>query len=844
MSVRGVGKMPIYQKDQLKQIVFPLGGIGAGSIGLAGNGKLVDCEIFNRPNRESVFKYSCFSVKAEDEAGVVDWRVLNGDNNRDFAGTLYQDYGRGVPDPMSGMQHFEDVTFRGAFPFAELEFADRRFPGAVTLEAYNPFIPSNSEDSSLPGAFFAVRVRNDSGRRLNYSVSFNVTNPFEKKGLHTLRKEDGITAITLHSAEEDRGKPQYGNLTVATDHTGPVSYQQNWFRGLHRDMPTMFINDFSAFGPFRNRVYELSDKGYDDTASLCPGCVLEPGEETVFRFVLSWYVPNIYVDWFSGVEPYVLKNYYSTRYKDSGEVADYALQNWARLYDETGRFADALSGSTLPECVADAIQGNLATLKSTTCLRLEDGSFWAWEGVWQTVGSCHGTCQHVWAYAYTLPFLFPDLERGVRSNEFDYSLRRSGMMLFRLHPNLDGEGLEIACVDGQMGAVMQAYRDWKICGDTEWLRDYWPKIKRALEYAWSPENPHRWDPERSGLITGRQHHTLDRELFGPYAWLTGFYHAALLAAAEMAETVGEADKAEEYRDIFRRGHETLETETFNGSYYVHKIDLTDRSVLDAYPDAAETYWSDETGQVKYQIHNGCEIDQVLADWHTDLMGLPHVFDQNHRKSALEAIYANNFRAMRDHSNPWRIFACNEERGVVMCAWPEGEEKPLIPILYTEECMTGFEYAFACNLLQCGMEDKALEVVRAVRDRYDGAKRNPWAELEAGASYARAMASYAFLLTYSGFRYDLSRDMIGFVPLRGGRYFWAVAGAWGSVELDENHVTLEVLYGTRKLGEFVTNLSTISAVAHNGQAVAFTAEGGTVGLTDVVLSAGDTLEVTK
>ncbi|MBQ3135430.1 MAG: hypothetical protein IJB75_06435 [Oscillospiraceae bacterium] len=836
--------MPIYQKDQLKQIVFPLGGIGAGSIGLAGNGKLVDCEIFNRPNRESVFKYSCFSVKAEDEAGVVDWRVLNGDNNRDFAGTLYQDYGRGVPDPMSGMQHFEDVTFRGAFPFAELEFADRRFPGAVTLEAYNPFIPSNSEDSSLPGAFFAVRVRNDSGRRLNYSVSFNVTNPFEKKGLHTLRKEDGITAITLHSAEEDRGKPQYGNLTVATDHTGPVSYQQNWFRGLHRDMPTMFINDFSAFGPFRNRVYELSDKGYDDTASLCPGCVLEPGEETVFRFVLSWYVPNIYVDWFSGVEPYVLKNYYSTRYKDSGEVADYALQNWARLYDETGRFADALSGSTLPECVADAIQGNLATLKSTTCLRLEDGSFWAWEGVWQTVGSCHGTCQHVWAYAYTLPFLFPDLERGVRSNEFDYSLRRSGMMLFRLHPNLDGEGLEIACVDGQMGAVMQAYRDWKICGDTEWLRDYWPKIKRALEYAWSPENPHRWDPERSGLITGRQHHTLDRELFGPYAWLTGFYHAALLAAAEMAETVGEADKAEEYRDIFRRGHETLETETFNGSYYVHKIDLTDRSVLDAYPDAAETYWSDETGQVKYQIHNGCEIDQVLADWHTDLMGLPHVFDQNHRKSALEAIYANNFRAMRDHSNPWRIFACNEERGVVMCAWPEGEEKPLIPILYTEECMTGFEYAFACNLLQCGMEDKALEVVRAVRDRYDGAKRNPWAELEAGASYARAMASYAFLLTYSGFRYDLSRDMIGFVPLRGGRYFWAVAGAWGSVELDENHVTLEVLYGTRKLGEFVTNLSTISAVAHNGQAVAFTAEGGTVGLTDVVLSAGDTLEVTK
>ena len=41
---------------------------------------------------------------------------------------------------------------------------------------------------------------------------------------------------------------------------------------------------------------------------------------------------------------------------------------------------------------------------------------------------------------FDLPFLFPDLERGARSNEFDYSLRDSGMMLFRLHPNFDGEG--------------------------------------------------------------------------------------------------------------------------------------------------------------------------------------------------------------------------------------------------------------------------------------------------------------------------------------------------------------------------------------------------------------------
>ena len=35
----------IYQGDTLREISFPLGGIGSGSVGLAGNGSLVDWEI-------------------------------------------------------------------------------------------------------------------------------------------------------------------------------------------------------------------------------------------------------------------------------------------------------------------------------------------------------------------------------------------------------------------------------------------------------------------------------------------------------------------------------------------------------------------------------------------------------------------------------------------------------------------------------------------------------------------------------------------------------------------------------------------------------------------------------
>ena len=55
----------IYRGNKLKEIIFPLGGIGTGSIGLSGNGQLVDWEIFNRPNKGSINGYSCFAIKAE-----------------------------------------------------------------------------------------------------------------------------------------------------------------------------------------------------------------------------------------------------------------------------------------------------------------------------------------------------------------------------------------------------------------------------------------------------------------------------------------------------------------------------------------------------------------------------------------------------------------------------------------------------------------------------------------------------------------------------------------------------------------------------------------------------------
>jgi len=60
-SVKNSEEFFIYEAYNTKEISFPLGGIGTGSIGLGGDGRLKDWEIFNKPNKGSVNGFSYIS---------------------------------------------------------------------------------------------------------------------------------------------------------------------------------------------------------------------------------------------------------------------------------------------------------------------------------------------------------------------------------------------------------------------------------------------------------------------------------------------------------------------------------------------------------------------------------------------------------------------------------------------------------------------------------------------------------------------------------------------------------------------------------------------------------------
>ncbi len=812
----------VYTGERRKYVAFPLGGIGTGSVSLTGSGRLIDWSIRNRPAIGQFNGYSHFAIKAEQDGKLLGARVLNGPYEGTPAGSpstrKFDGFGFGANrDSLAGVPHFEDVTFIGRFPVAELEFHQANFPGYVRMTAFSPFIPHNDRDSSMPVALFTFLVKNDTDVPIEYTIASTLGNYGCDSGNHTFSRRAGLSVLHFTSSETGSTADQRGDLAIVTDgdHVEHVDYH---FRGQWFDSLSLYWREFARSGHLRERQYDKPRPTRNmyqqpEHGTLAVRVGVAPGETRRVRFAISWNYPFGSIYWvdrdqFGEGGPPTWKNYYATQWTDSMASGTDAFKRWDALEAQTFAFRDSIFGSSLPPEIIDAVNGTLGILRSATLIRLEGGEIWGWEGQHLHEGSCEGSCTHVWNYQQALANLFPALERTLRETEFTYNQLPSGGLTFRQKLPL-GSGFDLIgpCADGHFGAIVKAYREWKNLGDDEWLERYWPNIRRAMEYAWSPDNPDKWDPDKTGVLWGRQHHTLDMELFGPNSWLTTMYLAALTAASIMADAMNDEAFANACRDLATKGRAYVDRELFNGRYYAQKIDLSDRSVLtpfdqgrkagvlsDSFMDA---YWSDECGEIKYQLGEGCLTDQILGQWHADICELGDLLAPENVRTALSSVYNENFRPrLADHFNPCRVYAYENDAGLLVCTWPQGINRPALPAPYAEEVWTGLEYAMASHLIQRGMVAEGLAVVRAARARHDGSRRNPWNDIECGSYYIRALSSYALVNAYSGLSFDQRRDEIGFRPVRTGNglYFWSAGRGWGLVEMKGLAVTLIVKGG--------------------------------------------------
>jgi uncharacterized protein (DUF608 family) len=448
------------------------------------------------------------------------------------------------------------------------------------------------------------------------------------------------------------------------------------------------------------------------------------------------------------------KPWYAGKFADIESIQTYWMHHHDELKSRSEKFRDAFYSSTLPPEVIEAIGANLTILKSPTVLRETNGKLWAWEGCSDNTGCCAGSCTHVWNYAQAIPHLFPELERSLRSTEFMVSQNEEGHQTFRANlPINEPEHGFHAAADGQLGGIMKVYRDWRISGDNQWLRSFYPKVKQSLDYCIN-----KWDPDKTGVLIEPHHNTYDIEFWGPDGMCSSFYLGAITAFIEMSKYLEKP--IAEYEILLEKGKIMLETDLFNGEYFIQKIRWNDLRAADPTKQLATNILPDESLELlllegpKYQYGSGCLSDGIMGMWMANSSGLKEVLDSTKVTSHLKSIFNYNFKLdLIDHDNPQRpTYALGHEGGLLLCTWPKGGQLSL-PFVYSNEVWTGIEYQVAGHLMMKGEVDKGLEIVRTCRQRYDGTVRNPFDEYECGHWYARALSSYGLLQGLTGIRYD-------------------------------------------------------------------------------------------
>jgi non-lysosomal glucosylceramidase len=805
-----------YDRDHSERIALPIGGIGTGTVSLGGRGNLRDWEVMNHPAKgftpytgQQLGPFFALTLKSQDGKS---WTLA-------LEGPLphaLSEQSHGSTAINHGLPRFRDCSFAAAYPFGQVFLSDSEMPVEVRIDAFNPLIPGDADESGIPLALIRYVIRNQTGQPLQGAVCGTIPNFIgadgsnlsrdwkgdpvvfgPKQNRNEFRKGSAVDGVFMSSEGVDPKAEQWGTMAISVPGGLPLSYRTAWSEEGWGTSLLDFWDDFSRDGRLENRSLKAADM---PLASLAVEIELPPREERAVTFLITWHFPNRKTWTQKKTEEGLIGNFYTTRYADAWDVAEKTAPRLSDLENKTIAFIKAFCDSSLPPEVKEAALFNLSTLRTQTCFRTPDGRFFGFEGASNHSGCCWGSCTHVWNYEQATAFLFGSLARSMREVEFNKATSPEGLMSFRV-----GLPLARACdfgraaADGQMGCIMKMYRDWQLSGDDAMLRTLWPSVRKALEFCWIPGG---WDADRDGVMEGCQHNTMDVEYFGPNPQMGIWYLGALRAAGEMAGYLGDKSFASLCAKLFKNGSAWVDAHLFNGEYYEHEVRPFE-DLKDIAPGLVIGMGTKDVANPDYQLGRGCLVDQLVGQTMAHVCGLGYLVDPGHIRTTLQSILKYNRQQGFDgHFNCLRSFALGDESGLLMASYPHG--RPANPFPYFTEVMTGFEYTAAVGMLYEGDVADGLGCIRDIRARYDGRKRSPFDEAECGHHYARAMASWAAVLALSGFRYSGVEKSMTFV-VNEGTHFWSNGSAWGTciikTEGEKHRVELGVLHGRLELRIF-------------------------------------------
>ena len=143
------GDRTVYSGDDLDTIAMPIGGLCAGQLYLAGDGRLTHWDIFNQHLFTGHGRTNYELGRKPESSLAQGFAVQVETGGKTMVRALDRDA-------------FPGVRFCGEYPIGTVEYEDDGVPVAVTLEAFSPFIPLNAPDSALPATIMQFTLKNTS----------------------------------------------------------------------------------------------------------------------------------------------------------------------------------------------------------------------------------------------------------------------------------------------------------------------------------------------------------------------------------------------------------------------------------------------------------------------------------------------------------------------------------------------------------------------------------------------------------------------------------------------------------------------------------------------------------
>jgi non-lysosomal glucosylceramidase len=279
---------------------IPLGGVGAGSFMVNQAGSFGPWNFGGRQDQNyenRVVPQAAFHVREQHGSDAAVIRTL---------ATESEPWGGLMPAWRDQLLHKGDANYAALYPFGWTTY--NTFAADVSMRFWSPIVAGDDKRTSMPVAFFDIKVANNTARADKVSVMFTMPNvaehiggywqfpagnitPTVRKGLSSRFQRDpqtDVSAVTMSASHsENTLDAQDSEWTIAArPQPGQrVSWTTSWNgEGSGADVQ----EPFAASGALPNKAIDSSHTA----GAIAVSVHLRPGESTVIPFALAWDFPR------------------------------------------------------------------------------------------------------------------------------------------------------------------------------------------------------------------------------------------------------------------------------------------------------------------------------------------------------------------------------------------------------------------------------------------------------------------------------------------------------------------------------------------------------------------------